>query len=46
MTLVSKQHFGQIFITDSHPERIAEILRGIQTTFNHFTVHQGTVQPV
>ena len=44
MTLVSKQHFGQIFITDSHPERIAEILRGIQTTFNHFTVHQGTVQ--
>ena len=45
MTLVSKQHFGQIFITDSHPERIAEILRGIQTTFNHFTVHQGTVQP-
>jgi DNA replication and repair protein RecF len=45
MTLVSKQHFGQIFITDSHPERIAEILRGIQTTFNHFTVQQGTVQP-
>lgn len=45
MTLVSKQHFGQIFITDSHPERIAEILRGIQTNFDHFAVHQGTVQP-
>ncbi|HOY48070.1 MAG TPA: DNA replication/repair protein RecF [Flavobacteriales bacterium] len=44
MTLVSQQHFGQIFITDSHPERIAEILRGIQATFDHFTVHQGTVQ--
>ncbi len=44
MTLVSKQHFGQIFITDSHPERIAEILQGIQATFDHFVVHQGTVQ--
>jgi DNA replication and repair protein RecF len=46
MTLVSQQHFGQIFITDTHPERIAEILRGIQSTFDHFTVHQGTVLPV
>ncbi|MFM2284944.1 MAG: hypothetical protein RLZZ543_441 [Bacteroidota bacterium] len=46
MTLVSQQHFGQIFITDSHPERIAEILRGIDATFDHFTVHQGTVQAV
>ena len=44
MTLVSQQHFGQIFITDSHPERIAEILRGIHTNFDHFAVHQGTVQ--
>ena len=25
-------------------ERIAEILRGIQTNFDHFAVHQGTVQ--
>lgn len=46
MTLVSKQHFGQIFITDSHPERIAEILREIQATFDHFQVEAGNVTKV
>jgi DNA replication and repair protein RecF len=44
MELVSKQHFGQIFITDSHPERIAEILRNIQTPFDHFEVTGQGVQ--
>jgi DNA replication and repair protein RecF len=43
MTMVSKQHFGQIFITDSHPERIAEILREIQVTFDHFSVENAQV---
>lgn len=43
MTMVSQQHFGQIFITDSHPERIAEILREIQATFDHFSVSNAQV---
>jgi DNA replication and repair protein RecF len=45
MTLVSQQHFGQIFITDSHPERIAEILREINTDFDHFEVSSKGVFP-
>ncbi|MEX1189726.1 MAG: DNA replication and repair protein RecF [Bacteroidia bacterium] len=44
MTLVSQQHFGQIFITDSHPERIAEILIEIQATFDHFSVENAVVK--
>ncbi len=43
MTMVSKHHFGQIFITDSHPERIAEILREIDATFDHFGVDSAQV---
>jgi len=46
MTLVNQQHFGQIFITDTHPERVAEILNRINCTFDHFTVENGTVRPV
>jgi DNA replication and repair protein RecF len=45
MTLVSQKHFGQIFITDSHPERIAEILREINTEFDHFVVSSNGVFP-
>ncbi|MCB0819505.1 MAG: DNA replication/repair protein RecF [Bacteroidetes bacterium] len=46
MTLVSKHHFGQIFITDSHPERIAEILRKIETAFDHFEVSESGVNQI
>jgi DNA replication and repair protein RecF len=44
MTLVNQHHFGQIFITDTHAERVAEILQGINCTFDHFAVENGTVQ--
>ncbi len=43
MKLVSQQHFGQIFITDAHVERVAEILRGINCSFAHFLVEQGSI---
>jgi DNA replication and repair protein RecF len=43
MKLVSQQHFGQIFITDAHVERVAEILRGINCNFAHFLVEQGSI---
>lgn len=38
MKLVSQQHFGQIFITDSHPERVAEILGSIDCAFDRFSI--------
>lgn len=44
MKLVNQQHFGQIFITDTHPERVAEILRGINCTFELFNVENGRVE--
>lgn len=44
MTLVSQNHFGQIFITDSHPERIALILKEIKATFDHISVNQAKIE--
>lgn len=44
MTLVSQNHFGQIFITDSHPERIALILREIKANFDHYSVNQAKLE--
>jgi DNA replication and repair protein RecF len=35
ISLVSRQHFGQFFITDTHAERAAEILESIPCTFDH-----------
>lgn len=42
MTLVNQQHFGQIFITDSHPERVAEILGKINCPFDKFEIRPET----
>ena len=46
MTLVSQQHFGQIFITDSHPERVTDILGSIDCPYDRFSIemHQQTNQ--
>ena len=38
MTLVSQQHFGQIFITDSHPERVTDILGSIDCPYDRFSI--------
>ncbi len=46
MTLVSQQHFGQIFITDSHPERVTDILGSIDCPYDRFSIEtlQQTIQ--
>ena len=44
MTLVDKHHFGQIFITDTHPERSVYIFNKIQTDFKVFHVKKGTIE--
>ena len=44
MELVSKENFGQIFITDAHPERVKKIFEEIQVDIRTFTVKRGTVK--
>ncbi len=36
LELISKRHFGQIFITDTHPQRVTEILNSIDCAYTHF----------
>ena len=43
MTLVNQNHFGQLFITDTHAERVAEILRGINCSFDQFPINEGKI---
>lgn len=41
--MVNEEQFGQIFITDTHPQRMAEILNKIQAEQSLFLVETGTV---
>jgi DNA replication and repair protein RecF len=43
MQLVSEQTFGQIFITDTHPERLKKIFDSIHVPVNAFSVSHGEV---
>jgi DNA replication and repair protein RecF len=43
MELVSKDSFGQIFITDTHPERVKSIFEKINIKIKVFRVENGTV---
>ncbi len=45
MELVSKENFGQIFITDAHPERVEKIFEDINVKIRTFVVKNGTVAP-
>ncbi|MFM7217862.1 MAG: DNA replication/repair protein RecF [Bacteroidota bacterium] len=44
MELVSDDHFGQLFITDTHPERIRQIFRSIGRDIRCFMVQDGEVR--
>jgi DNA replication and repair protein RecF len=44
MELVSKKTFGQIFITDTHPERLKTIFDSIHVQLKIFKVLNGTVE--
>jgi DNA replication and repair protein RecF len=43
MELVSKDNFGQIFITDAHPERVKKVFEEIDVPIKTFSVKDGTV---
>lgn len=44
--IVADQHFGQIFITDAHPDRIANILSQIQSSHNIYKINNGQVESI
>jgi DNA replication and repair protein RecF len=44
MTLVSNDTFGQIFVTDTHPERIVSIFKQINVPVKTFLVKDGEVK--
>jgi DNA replication and repair protein RecF len=45
MELVSEDHFGQLFITDTHPRRITDIFHQIGRRIRCFSVSNGSVLP-
>ena len=42
--LVSENHFGQIFITDTHKDRTEEIVKNIDDSYKIFNVVDGSIQ--
>ena len=46
MQLVADQHFGQIFITDTHPERSSQIFEKIKVDYKLFNINKGSVEKV
>ena len=46
MKLVADENFGQIFITDTHHLRLADIFKKINIETNFFDVAGGTINPI
>ena len=44
MNIVSSNNFGQIFITDTHPDRIPKLFENANERFKLFHVEQGVVK--
>lgn len=44
MSLVHRHHFGQIFVTDTHPERTKQIFNKINADFKLFHIKNGAVE--
>lgn len=45
LELLVEGEFGQIFITDTHQDRTATIIRELDAPFQRFLVHEGTANP-
>ncbi len=41
MELVSSDNFGQLFITDTHPNRIVELFKTTDAELKVFTINNG-----
>ncbi len=46
LELVNTNQFGQIFITDTHPERIEQLLKAVQGSHKMFEIEKGAVKKV
>jgi DNA replication and repair protein RecF len=44
MTLVHQNHFGQIFVTDTHPDRSEQIFNKIKAKYKMFHLKNGNVE--
>ncbi len=44
MELVSNKNFGQLFITDTHPNRLADLFNLTSVDFKLFTIENGVAQ--
>ncbi|MBK8110071.1 MAG: hypothetical protein IPK46_06895 [Saprospiraceae bacterium] len=42
LSLMGETHFGQIFITDTHVGRTAQLINGEETA-DHFTIDGGKI---
>lgn len=43
MQLVSKEEFGQVFVTDTHPDRLETLFREIESECKIFTMENGRI---
>lgn len=43
MQMVSEQHFGQVFVTDTHTDRIESLFAGIPSECKIFVVDKGSI---
>lgn len=44
LELLIEESFGQVFITDTHEERIASIISNLNTTFRRFRIRHGEAE--
>ena len=43
MELVNGENFGQIFITDTHRDRLAKVLRSVKANYELFVIENGNI---
>ncbi len=46
MNIVASDNFGQLFITDTHPTRLASIFTGSETDFKLYHIKEGNAEEV
>jgi DNA replication and repair protein RecF len=44
LQLIVNQSFGQIFLTDTHPDRVSKLFDALTTDSRHFTVQNGQIE--
>lgn len=44
MALIHKHHFGQLFVTDTHPERTKQVFEKIHAEFKLFHLKDGNIE--